>query len=98
MRLLNAALINDFTMLTFQRPLRATDSNDLPVRTNATQAVIWAVGPVNSQGHTSYHTLRSRGSVINFILIIVERLALYCKIKMYYLISDLIEVGFSIVC
>ncbi|KAA0195331.1 hypothetical protein HAZT_HAZT002925 [Hyalella azteca] len=62
-RLLNAALINDFTMLTFQRPLRATDATDRPIYTNNSQAVIWAVGPVNAQGHTSYHTLRTRGDM-----------------------------------
>ncbi|KAF2366388.1 DOMON domain [Trinorchestia longiramus] len=62
-RLLNAALINDFTMLTFQRPLRAVDRDDRPIFTNSSQAVIWAVGPVNSQGHASYHTLRTRGNM-----------------------------------
>ncbi|XP_068237883.1 protein Skeletor, isoforms B/C isoform X1 [Palaemon carinicauda] len=62
-RLLNAALINDFTMLTFQRPLRAVDSSDVGILTNGSQAVIWAIGPVNSQGDTSYHTLRSRGDM-----------------------------------
>ncbi|XP_045115427.1 protein Skeletor, isoforms B/C-like isoform X1 [Portunus trituberculatus] len=62
-RLLNAALINDFTMLTFQRPLAAADPTDMPILTNGTQAVIWAVGPVNSQGHTSYHSLRLRGDL-----------------------------------
>ncbi|XP_063880815.1 protein Skeletor, isoforms B/C-like [Scylla paramamosain] len=63
-RLLNAALINDFTMLTFQRPLAAADPTDMPILTNGSQAVIWAVGPVNSQGHTSYHSLRLRGNMI----------------------------------
>ncbi|XP_042220743.1 uncharacterized protein LOC121865425 isoform X2 [Homarus americanus] len=62
-RLLNAALINDFTMLTFQRPLRSVDFSDAPILTNGSQAVIWAVGPVNSQGDTSYHTLRLRGDM-----------------------------------
>jgi len=62
-RLLNAALINEFTMLTFQRPLRAVDRNDLPIYTNGSQAVIWAIGPVNSQGETSYHNLRVKGDM-----------------------------------
>ncbi|KAK3854277.1 hypothetical protein Pcinc_039232 [Petrolisthes cinctipes] len=69
-RLLNAALINDFTMLTYQRPLHSSldhHNTDQPILTNSTQAVIWAVGPVNSQGHTSYHTLRLRGDMfVNF--------------------------------
>nr|XP_045605289.1 protein Skeletor, isoforms B/C-like isoform X2 [Procambarus clarkii] len=62
-RLLNAALINDFTMLTFQRPLRAVDRHDAAILTNGSQAVIWAVGPINSQGDTSYHSLRLRGDM-----------------------------------
>lgn len=62
-RLLNAALINNFTMLTFQRPLRAVDRYDTAILTNGSQAVIWAVGPVNSQGDTSYHSLRLRGDM-----------------------------------
>ncbi|XP_076043060.1 DM13 and DOMON_DOH domain-containing protein skeletor isoform X2 [Oratosquilla oratoria] len=64
-RLLNAALINSFTMLTFQRPLRAVDpATDKMIYTNMSQAVIWAVGPVNSQGDTSYHTHRLNGNML----------------------------------
>jgi len=62
-RLLNAALINGFSMLTFQRPLSASDRMDQPIYTNGSQPVIWAVGPVNSAGDTSYHTKRSRGDL-----------------------------------
>ncbi|XP_071540414.1 protein Skeletor, isoforms B/C-like isoform X1 [Panulirus ornatus] len=63
-RLLNAALINNFTMLTFQRPLRAVDHADTTIFTNGSQAVIWAVGPINSQGDPSYHRLRQKGDVL----------------------------------
>ena len=61
-RLLNAALINDFTMLTFQRPLVNKDIGaDKQILTNQSQPVIWAVGPVNSQGDTAYHRIRQQG-------------------------------------
>jgi len=63
-RLLNAAFINDFSMLTFQRPLAASDARDRAIATNGSQAVIWAVGPVNAQGGTSYHSVRSRGNLM----------------------------------
>jgi len=63
-RLLNAAFINEFSMLTFQRPLAASDRTDVAVRSNASQPVIWAVGPVNGQGGVSYHTERSRGNLM----------------------------------
>lgn len=63
MRLLNSALINGFSMLTFQRPLAATDSLDKPIFTNGSQPVIWSIGPVNSAGETSYHRKRSRGDL-----------------------------------
>ncbi|KAB7495687.1 Protein Skeletor, partial [Armadillidium nasatum] len=62
-RLLNAAYINDFTMLTFQRPLKAGDGADKSFDVNKAQSVIWAIGPVNSQGDTSYHRLRNRDDI-----------------------------------
>ena len=48
-RLLNSAVINDFTMLTYRQPLRAVDAYDKVIYTNQSQAVIWAVGPVNKK-------------------------------------------------
>lgn len=59
-RLLNSAVINDFTMLTFRQPLHAKDKYDKEIYTNQSQPVIWAVGPVNSQGEVSYHRKRLR--------------------------------------
>ena len=64
MRLLNSALINGFSMLTFQRPLAAGDGFDQEILTNSSQAVIWAIGPVNSAGETSYHSKRTRGNML----------------------------------
>ena len=48
-RLLNSAVINDFTMLTYRQPLRAVDAYDKVIYTNQSQAVIWAIGPVNKK-------------------------------------------------
>lgn len=42
-RLLSAALVNGFTMLTFQRPLKAHDELDKSILTNGSQPVIWFV-------------------------------------------------------
>ncbi|KAK2712009.1 hypothetical protein QYM36_010890 [Artemia franciscana] len=66
-RLLNTAVINDFVMITYQRPLRAADRGDTSIFTNQSQAVIWALGPLNSQRRPSYHRRRSeRTTLINF--------------------------------
>ncbi|CAK1540882.1 unnamed protein product [Leptosia nina] len=54
-RLLNAALVNGYSIVTYQRPLRASDHLDLPVLTNASQPIIWAIGPLNSRNEVSYH-------------------------------------------
>ena len=36
-------------MLTYRQPLRAVDAYDKVIYTNQSQAVIWAIGPVNSK-------------------------------------------------
>lgn len=61
MRLLNAALVNGYSIVTYQRPLAARDHLDKAVLTNGTQPVIWAVGPLNQRGEVSYHSLANRG-------------------------------------
>lgn len=61
-RLLNAALVNDYVMLTYQRPLKAQDENDKSIITNGTQAVIWAVGSLDSNKQPTYHKLRNKGT------------------------------------
>lgn len=60
-RLLNAALVNDYVMLTYQRPLKAQDEQDKAIITNGTQAVIWAVGSLNANNEPTYHKLRNKG-------------------------------------
>ncbi|XP_045532789.1 protein Skeletor, isoforms D/E isoform X1 [Pieris brassicae] len=60
-RLLNAALVNGYSIVTYQRPLRASDKLDLPIFTNASQPIIWAIGPINSKGQVSYHQYFTKG-------------------------------------
>ena len=63
MRLLNSAFINGFSMLTFQRPLNASDRHDAAITPDRQQAVIWAVGPVSAAGDVGYHRRRIRGNL-----------------------------------
>lgn len=55
-RLLNAALVNGYSIVTYQRPLKASDEFDLPIYTNQSQAILWAVGPLNQRDEVSFHT------------------------------------------
>lgn len=65
-RLLNAALVNGYSIVTYQRPLRAHDELDLPIFTNGSQAVIWAIGPLNSLQEVSYHSIKSKSKFNGF--------------------------------
>ncbi|XP_072933171.1 protein Skeletor, isoforms B/C isoform X3 [Epargyreus clarus] len=60
-RLLNAALVNGYSIVTYQRPLRAADFLDKPIFTNTSQAIIWALGPLNSKLEVSYHHHFTKG-------------------------------------
>ncbi|XP_049880584.1 protein Skeletor, isoforms B/C isoform X2 [Pectinophora gossypiella] len=60
-RLLNAALVNGYSIVTYQRSLRAADELDRAVLTNASQPVIWAIGPLNSRAEVSYHHHFTKG-------------------------------------
>ncbi|KAK9502078.1 hypothetical protein O3M35_012681 [Rhynocoris fuscipes] len=62
-RLLNAALVNGYSIVTYQRPLKAHDGLDKPIFTNRSQPIIWAVGPLNSKLEVSYHSITSKGDV-----------------------------------
>nr|CAD7199096.1 unnamed protein product [Timema douglasi] len=59
-RLLNAAMVNGYSIVTYQRPLGAQDELDRAVLTNGSQPVIWAVGPLNSRNEVSYHSITSK--------------------------------------
>lgn len=55
-RLLNAAIVNDYSIVTYQRPLKAADPYDQHIFVNGSQAIIWAIGPLNQRFEVSYHT------------------------------------------
>lgn len=52
--------MNGYSIVTYQRPLKATDEFDLPIIGNSTQAIAWAIGPLNQRYEVSYHTLFSK--------------------------------------
>jgi len=59
-RLLSAAVVNGFTIVTYQRKLKGTDAFDKSIMTNGSQPVIWAIGPLKNQ-LAAYHTYRQEG-------------------------------------
>ncbi|CAH2005520.1 unnamed protein product [Acanthoscelides obtectus] len=60
-RLLNAAAVNGYSIVTYQRPLAASDKFDRDVLTNGSQAIIWAIGPLNERNEVSFHTKYLKG-------------------------------------
>ncbi|KAK0162557.1 hypothetical protein PV327_006325 [Microctonus hyperodae] len=61
-RLLNAALVNGYSIVTYQRPLIATDELDISIIRNNSQAIIWAIGPLNERNEVSFHSNYLKGS------------------------------------
>lgn len=55
-RLLNAAIVNDYSIVTYQRPLKSADKYDQNIFVNGSQAIIWAIGPLNQRFEVSYHS------------------------------------------
>ncbi len=55
-RLLNAAIVNDYSIVTYQRPLKSADNFDRPIFVNQSQAILWAIGPLNQRFEVSYHS------------------------------------------
>ncbi|GAB6022740.1 hypothetical protein CHUAL_006836 [Chamberlinius hualienensis] len=65
-RLLNAVRVQGYTMITYQRPIAAIDRWDKPIL-DGPQAIIWAIGPLNSLNEVSYHTSKNTDDhVIDF--------------------------------
>ncbi|XP_058807358.1 protein Skeletor, isoforms B/C [Phymastichus coffea] len=60
-RLLNAAMVNGYSIVTYQRPLKSDDELDHQIYTNGSQAIIWGVGPLNDKGEVSFHSHYLRG-------------------------------------
>ncbi|KAK5644469.1 hypothetical protein RI129_005769 [Pyrocoelia pectoralis] len=54
--LLNAAMVNGYSIITYQRPLRQIDPYDKPIYTNRSQPIIWAIGPLNDRNEVSFHS------------------------------------------
>lgn len=59
---MNAATVNGYSIVTYQRPLKATDEFDLPIIGNSSQAIAWAIGPLNSRYEVSFHSLFSKNT------------------------------------
>ncbi|XP_076678715.1 DM13 and DOMON_DOH domain-containing protein skeletor isoform X2 [Andrena cerasifolii] len=55
-RLLNAALVDGYSIVTYQRPLKTNDELDHQILTNGSQAIIWAIGPLNERQEVSFHS------------------------------------------
>ncbi|KAL3267917.1 hypothetical protein HHI36_007055 [Cryptolaemus montrouzieri] len=55
-RMLNAATVNGYSIVTYQRPLQAQDEFDKTIHTNQTTPIIWAIGPLNQRNEVSFHS------------------------------------------
>jgi len=59
-RLLNAAMVNGYSIVTYQRSLAATDRLDLPISITGAESVVWAIGPLNDYQEVSFHTFYNK--------------------------------------
>ena len=60
-------MVNGYSIVTFQRALRAADSCDLSISVNESTAIVWGLGPLNERNEVSYHTHFNRKTMsINF--------------------------------
>lgn len=49
-------MVNGYSIVTYQRPLKAVDEFDQTIFVNGSQAIIWAIGPLNQRFEVSYHS------------------------------------------
>lgn len=61
-RLLNAAMVNGYSIVTYQRSLFASDALDKSIFTNRSQAIIWGIGPLNQKDEVSFHSHYTKGN------------------------------------
>lgn len=54
-------MVNGYSIVTFQRPLKASDQFDLPIQINGSQAIVWGIGPLNQRTEVSFHTKYTKG-------------------------------------
>lgn len=60
-------MVNGYSIVTYKRPLHASDSLDHAIYTNRSQAIIWAIGPLNQRNEVSYHShFLKRNRLIDF--------------------------------
>lgn len=67
MNLLNAAVVHGYTIVTYQRPLKASDQYDLSIPVVGEQAILWSVGLLNERKEVAYHRKYTKGTrLLNF--------------------------------
>lgn len=49
-------MVNGYSIVTYQRPLKSSDEFDQKILTNQSQAIIWAIGPLNQRNEVSFHS------------------------------------------
>lgn len=54
-------MVNGYSIVTYQRPLKASDELDRGIFTNQSQAIIWAIGPLNERNEVSFHSHYTKG-------------------------------------
>lgn len=54
-------MVNGYSIVTYQRPLKPSDKLDLPIYINGSQAIVWAIGPLNQRSEVSYHSQFTKG-------------------------------------
>lgn len=54
-------MVNGYSIVTYQRPLKASDQYDLPIRINGSQAIVWGIGPLNQRTEVSFHSKYTKG-------------------------------------
>lgn len=60
-------MVNGYSIVTYRRPLLASDNLDHTIYTNGSQAVLWAIGPLNQRNEVSYHShFLKRNLLIDF--------------------------------
>ena len=57
LELRSAVQSKDYTIITYQRPLKGSDVYDKHIYLNRSQAIIWALGPLNDRNEVSYHPI-----------------------------------------
>ena len=70
MELLNSISRDNYTMLTFRRPLTAEDQYDIPIATDGDQEVFWSVGYKKAELRMKKKPLKNKGCVYRLYCIV----------------------------